>query len=134
MKLAVSLLAGSVACTVLAGCADDGPGSLGPAPAPAGALAAPAPSGDSVTVVSADNRFQPLLVEVSPGTEVVWVNRGRNEHDILSDFGFGVTAAEFHPGDEYRHVFTEPGEYPYWCSIHGTHEIGMIGTIVVTDA
>jgi plastocyanin len=30
-------------------------------------------------------------------------------------------------------VFTEPGEYPYHCTIHGTTTVGMIGTVVVTD-
>ena len=44
-----------------------------------------------------------------------------------------MAAADFQPGDEYRYVFTEPGEYPYHCTIHGTHDIGMIGTVVVTD-
>ena len=85
-----------------------------------------------MTVVAADNRFDPIRIEIAPGTEVVWVNQGRNDHDLMTDFGFGVTANEFHPGDEYRHVFTEPGEFPYYCTIHGTADFGMIGTVVVT--
>jgi plastocyanin len=32
----------------------------------------------------------------------------------------------------YSHVFTEPGEYPYYCTAHGTKTRGMIGKIVVT--
>ena len=89
-----------------------------------------------MTVIAADNRFEPLSVEIAPGTEVVWVNRGRNDHDLISDSSteFGAVAADFAPGDEYRFVFTEPGEYPYHCTIHGTSEIGMIGTIVVTES
>ena len=73
---------------------------------------------------------------IAPGTEVVWVNRGRNEHDLISDssMAFGAVAANFAPGDEYRFVFTEPGEFPYHCTIHGTSEIGMVGTIVVTES
>jgi plastocyanin len=42
-----------------------------------------------------------------------------------------VTVDEFQPGDEYRHVFSEPGEYRYYCTIHGTAEVGMVGTVVV---
>jgi plastocyanin len=87
----------------------------------------------TVTVQAIDNTFRPDRIEVAPGTEVVWVNRGRNDHDLFAELGFGVTAAEFKPGDEYRHVFTEPGEYPYYCTIHGTPDVGMTGTIVVTD-
>lgn len=88
-----------------------------------------------MTVIAADNRFDPVRIEVAPGTEVVWVNRGRNDHDLTSDSEaeFGAVAADFKPGDEYRFVFAEPGEYPYHCKIHGTSEIGMIGTIVVTE-
>ncbi len=87
----------------------------------------------TVTVQAIDNTFRPDRIEIAPGTEVVWVNRGRNDHDLMTDLGFGVTAAEFGPGDEYRHVFTEPGEYPYYCTIHGTPDVGMTGTVVVTD-
>jgi plastocyanin len=96
----------------------------------------PEPPSDQVTVIAADNRFEPQDLEIAPGTEVVWVNRGRLDHDLISDSAteFGAVAADFKPGDEYRFVFTEPGEYPYHCTIHGTAEIGMIGTIVVTEA
>jgi plastocyanin len=29
-------------------------------------------------------------------------------------------------------VFTEPGIYAYYCSIHGTDVVGMVGSITVT--
>jgi plastocyanin len=147
----------SVACCAcsVAACANDSPvAPAGRAPStPAAATAPPTtgggapattqggapatagePAPESVTVQSIDNSFRPERLEISAGTEVVWVNRGRNAHDIESDFGFGVTADEFAPGDEYRYVFTEPGEYPYYCTIHGTETAGMIGTVVVTDS
>ena len=125
-----------VAASVFAtGCADDGP-----RPVVAGQPDLPAATVDdtsapvrTVTVEAIDNTFRPDRIEITPGTEVVWVNRGRNDHDLMTEFGFGVTAAAFGPGEEYRHVFTEPGEYPYYCTIHGTPEIGMIGSVVVTD-
>lgn len=126
-------------CLVVAGCANDGP-TAGPAESPTGLVNSPDAGGSRpgasppiVNIVAADNRFDPVLIEVAPGTEVVWENRGRNEHDLLSEFAFGAVAADFQPGEEYRHVFTEPGEYPYYCTIHGTQEVGMIGVIVVTD-
>lgn len=94
-----------------------------------------APNGLSVRVQSLDNSFRPEVIEVSAGTEVVWTNDGRNDHDVIPSDGsdeWGVAADLFAPGDEYRHVFTLPGEYPYYCSIHGTAEFGMLGTVVVT--
>ena len=45
--------------------------------------------------------------------------------------GWGVQVTEFQPGDVYTHVFTEPGEYAYYCSIHGSEQAGMVGTITV---
>jgi plastocyanin len=124
--VASAILAG----VALAACGDDGPQPESAATSAVSESSAPVAT---VTVQAIDNTFRPDRVEVAVGTEVVWVNRGRNDHDLLSDFGFGVDAANFRPGDEYRYVFTEPGEYPYHCTIHGTHTVGMIGTIVVTE-
>src|SRR5262249_44405774 len=93
-----------------------------------------------VGVVVKDNDFEPPAIRVSPGTTVKWVNQGRSPHDILpadpaQDFGdeFGVTAAKFQPGNEYEFLFDEPGVYRYYCSLHGSKQVGMIGEIVVGD-
>lgn len=105
----------------IAGCGDDdGPVTL--------------VEGVSIDVQAIDNTFRPEEVEVAAGTEVVWVNDGRNEHNVLpvEGDGWGVEAAAFAPGDEYSHRFTAPGTYGYYCSLHGTTTKGMIGTIVVT--
>jgi plastocyanin len=85
-------------------------------------------------VVVLDNTFRPDRIEVAAGTEVVWDNRGRNDHNVLPVEGdaWGAEAAVFAPGDTYRHRFVEPGTIPYYCSLHGTTTKGMVGTIVVT--
>lgn len=92
-------------------------------------------AGAEVGVQSIDNTFRPDRVEIAPGTAVVWTNLGRNAHDISPAEGdeWGVAAADFPPGASYRHVFTEPGEVAYYCTIHGSEHFGMIGTIVVLD-
>ena len=94
------------------------------------------PTGVLVPIAALDNSFRPEVVEVSVGDEVVWENRGINEHDVLflqdSASPFGVEVADFQPGDFYSHVFAEPGEYHYYCSIHGNETVGMVGTVVVT--
>ena len=104
--------------------------------APADTTAAPvAPNGEVVDVIAIDNTFRPETVEVSAGTEVRWTNSGRNEHNVLPIEGadWGVQTEDFAPQDVYSHVFTTPGTYAYYCSIHGTTEVGMVGTVVVTD-
>ena len=81
-----------------------------------------------------DNTYRPEDIEVAAGTEVVWENRGRNDHNVLPVEGddWGVDADDFERGDVYSHRFTEPGRHPYYCSLHGTKKAGMVGTIVVT--
>jgi plastocyanin len=122
-----SLLAAVLGLTA---CADDQPQS---APGSPGQLVEQGASGRQVQVLSIDNVFNPGRIEVAPGTEVVFVNLGKNDHDIRSNDGWGIEASNFKPGDTYRRVFDEPGEYRYFCHIHGTEDIGMIGTVVVVD-
>ena len=117
-------------------CADDGPQSevgravtsLDPPP-PTGLPG----SGQVVAIQSLDNAFRPDRVEIAAGTEVVWTNVGRNGHDIeAADGSWGVGKELFRPGETFSHVFTEPGEVSYYCTIHGTPTAGMTGTVVVT--
>jgi plastocyanin len=91
-------------------------------------------NGEVVDVVALDNTFRPEEIEVTAGTEIRWENRGRNDHDVVpadEALGWGVDASGFAPGDEYSWLFDTPGEYRYYCSIHGTADVGMIGKIVV---
>ena len=90
--------------------------------------------GVTVEVQAVDNTFRPG-VEVAAGTEVVWTNDGRTDHDIRMVDGddFGVDRADFAPGDEYSYRFTEPGSYAYYCTLHGTESAGMTGSVEVTE-
>ena len=105
------------------------------------------PNGVVVEVQVIDNSYRPVDLVVSAGTEVVFINKGRNEHNILPDdvandaelserlasdpSTWGVTSADLTPGSSFSHVFLEPGEYPYYCSIHGVAGKGMFGVVVV---
>jgi len=92
-------------------------------------------TGKSVVEITAiDNSLEPRYVVVSPGTRIVWRNDGRNPHDILPsvDGAFpGATAAEMPPGATHTVTLTDPGDYPYYCSTHGTKHSGMNGAIRV---
>jgi len=136
----------AMTASLLGACNSDGPdgpdasaegaGGLAPA-APPTTVTAVQPNGVIVNVAALDNHFQPESIEVAVGTEVLWENRGRNEHDVLpADAGeeWGVEKPAFDPGDTYGHVFTTPGTFAYYCSIHGTAKAGMIGTVVVLPA
>ncbi len=142
-------LAGALAVLTLANCApdpNDDPDALAPpvettvAPAP-GETAPPvvtvAATGQTAKVTSLDNSFRVENLVVEAGTEVKWDNKGRNAHDIRpkddpSTDSWGVLEDKFQPGDSYSFVFTTPGTYAYYCSIHGTAKVGMIGTVTVS--
>jgi plastocyanin len=137
-------MAGLALIVAAGGCGDDGPAPLGswsavPAtPAPLDAASTPvdgevAATGVVVAVIALDNSFRPQSLEITVGDTVEWENRGENEHNVLSIEGaeWGVEVTDFQPGDVYSHLFTEPGEYAYFCSIHGNEQVGMVGTITV---
>jgi len=91
-------------------------------------------NGEVEEVWAIDNTFRVADIEIEAGTEVLWINRGRNEHDVepvdeSEDWGVDKTA--FVPGDEYGHVFDTPGVYDYYCTLHATTDAGMIGRVVV---
>jgi plastocyanin len=119
---------------VLAAACAGGPSDVAVGPQ-SGSVAAP--NGVVVEVQSLDNSFRPEVLTVEAGTEVVFTNVGRNDHNVLpqpdSLQGWGVGEAEFGPGAEYRHVFDVPGEYRYICTIHGVKGKGMVGVLTVTS-
>ena len=64
---------------------------------------------------------------------MVWTNLGRNDHNVKPVDGgdFGVDTSAFDPGASYAATFSTPGTYHYYCTIHGTTDRGMIGTVQV---
>jgi plastocyanin len=121
----------------IAACGDDADATDDTPVAEQGATDTQAPAaatGEVVPVVALDNSFRPQSLEVHVGDTVSWENRGNNDHNVLSvETGeWGVEVTDFAPGAVYTHVFTEPGKYAYYCSIHGSTTAGMVGTITVT--
>ena len=93
-----------------------------------------APNGEAVEARALDNTFRPETVQIEAGTEVLWINGGRNEHNVIpvnEDETWGVDLEGFQPGDEYRFVFDTPGTYRYYCTIHATKDAGMIGAVEI---
>ena len=90
----------------------------------------------SVEVDAVDNNFKPKYVEVRKGTTITFKNDGRNAHNVLpADEGAfaPIETDQFEPGTSAEVTFDEVGEYPYYCSLHGTPTVGMIGGVKVVD-
>ena len=92
---------------------------------------------DQVALDIQDNAFTQRVVVVSAGTEITWTNQGRNEHNVRP-----AVAGAFEPistldlaekGDSASLVFETPGDFPYFCSLHGTATNGQTGRVIVVS-
>src|SRR5580698_3227360 len=83
-----------------------------------------APAGVAVKI---DNfSFGPATVTVPVGTTITWTNRDDIPHTVVSTDGvFQSTVMD--TDDKFSFVFSKPGTYPYFCSIHPK----MTGQIIV---
>jgi plastocyanin len=91
---------------------------------------------DEVVIQVRDNSFVGQHVTVSAGTTVTFDNRGRNPHNAVpvESGAFAEVATEsLQPGQSATVAFDAPGEYAYYCTLHGTETAGMVGTIRVVD-
>jgi len=82
-------------------------------------------SGEVYTVMIEDNKFVPVDLEIKVGDTVEWVNKD-DEHTVTFENGdFNERLGE---GGTTSYVFTEGGEFRYFCTIHP----GMQGEVVVS--
>lgn len=89
---------------------------------------------EAVQITATDNDFNPRFVEVSVGTTVTFVNKGRNKHDALAARKGAfpdILPEHFEPGHTVEITLTRPGDVPYYCTLHGTKAKGMVGAIRV---
>jgi len=86
--------------------------------------------GDNVITIL-DSKFDPSVITLKTGEEVIWVNQDGISHSIVSDTGSpaAFSSALLPEGEFYRFALTRPGTYTYYCLIHPS----MKGTIVVEE-
>jgi plastocyanin len=81
-----------------------------------GTLAAAPPT---KTVDIAKFAFVPNDITIEPGTRVRWTNHDETPHTVTSQAGKKVLSS---PGldldDRYEFVFTDEGDYAYFCTVH----------------
>jgi plastocyanin len=83
-----------------------------------------APAGVAVKI---DNfSFGPATVTVPVGTTVTWTNRDDIPHTAVSTDGV-FKSKVMDTDDKFSFVFSKPGTYPYFCTIHPK----MTGQIIV---
>lgn len=121
MKRSIPILAaGMAAALLLAACS-------GGEAATTTAAATTVPAGIDFAVVMESFSFTPAELTVPVGATVTWTNRHGARHDVAAADGT-FTSPLFGEGETFSFTFTEPGEYPYVCTIHP----GMEGKVIVT--
>lgn len=112
------------------------------APAPTLAPATPAATksasavgggaGTTVTITMKDFEFDPKIITIKAGTQVIFVNQGTKKHTATADdnsFDTGIVA----PGSSAAPIpFNHPGTIPFYCQFHGgPGGVDMAGVITV---
>jgi plastocyanin len=94
----------------------------------------------TVLVSMADNSYSPAIVHVPVGGSIVFINAGRNDHNVFatdqswsSEKSFGNI--RLRPGEMTEIVLNKEGVYPFYCSLHATPDgkVGMVGVAIVGD-
>jgi plastocyanin len=88
---------------------------------------------EDLTITVTDNQFNPPELTIPVGSTVVWNQNGASQHTITADDG-SFDSGPLASGMTYNVIFDEPGEYPYYCSLHGGPQgQGMSGIIIVVE-
>jgi plastocyanin len=96
-----------------------------------------APAGPTVDVTITDTTFAPAEVSVPAGATVRWTSSSRTErHNIIPvvDGSFTEHKNLIKPGESVTSRFSKPGDYAYYCQIHGSPTTGQRGVVRVTAA
>jgi len=84
--------------------------------------------------------FTPATLTVNSGATVTWQNDSGVIHNVVwvSAAGRNAAAAGDGTGDianfgagSHARLFTAPGSYDFYCTIHGSPTAGMHGTLTV---
>ena len=90
-----------------------------------------------VVVRVTDNRFTDRIIVVSAGTQVTWINEGRDSHNVRpADEGAfaSISTESLDDGGAGSVLFRAVGDFPYFCSIHGAPGRGQTGQVLVIGA
>ncbi|MGO3678081.1 cupredoxin domain-containing protein [Leucobacter sp. UCMA 4100] len=79
------------------------------------------PSDDNAENIGAevyivDNDYSPNKVTIKKGQAVRWEWASKDRHDVVANDRSFVSELQYE--GTYTHIFDEPGEYSYICSVH----------------
>jgi plastocyanin len=86
-------------------------------------------TGTTVEVAVTDNCFGPVVARIAPGTEVRWVNKGNQLHNVADVANPSNMPKMLQTGASVTMKFDDAGAFMYYCSIHP----GMMGAVFVGE-
>lgn len=91
---------------------------------------------ETVEIEIRDNVYDERFFRVDPDTRIVFVNRGANTHDVTAaaEGAFPKITKEALAEGPQALVLSAEGDYPFYCTIHGTQTRGQTGYVVVGGA
>lgn len=96
-------------------------------------MGSPASAQAEVTVDMPNFDFVPATITVPVGTKVTWTHSQMGvPHDVTSDTGVFSSPRRMMMGQTFSYTFTEPGTYPYTCTIHSMRQKGTIVVVAQT--
>ncbi len=72
-----------------------------------------------------DSTYVAAHIRVAPGTTVTWTNSDSMKHTVTFRNG-GPDSGLMAQGETYRHTFTTPGTYDYYCLPHQARMLGRV--------
>ena len=88
------------------------------------------PNGEKLVKVT-DDAFDPSTKSIKVGDKVQWQWSGSHQHNVTWVVSTGTGNSATQTTGTYTRDFSSAGSYTYYCSIHGTANSGMQGTVVV---
>ncbi len=102
-------------------------------PPPPQAIATATVEPDARVVLMGESCYEPLSLTLPAGSTVVWNQMGIIEHNVVAEEG-SFQSSLLTRGETFEHMFSAPGRYPYYCSLHGgPGGKGMAGAIIIID-
>lgn len=90
-----------------------------------------------VTIDVKDNAFVQRVIVVTEGTVITWSNHGLNAHNVTPSIESAfepIPTGNLDSNQTASRTFSTGGEFPYYCSLHGTARHGQNGLILVVPA
>jgi plastocyanin len=87
-------------------------------------------AGTEIEIAVLDDRFDPPVLSVTPGTTLRFVNKGANWHSVAA-FDGSFDSGRIDPGGVFEMRFDETGTVRFICKHHGLR--GMVGQVTVGE-